>query len=285
MIIFISNLQHPFPGTAEPCIFPGSAGLRVNNHSLLPCERKSIIIDLAQPAGRARAVLARQAGARPCTRGALTLTFPLQWENKGETASCATWLGKIAKAHCRKATSATDSTFPSPKAKHLSENDGVCGVSGRGEQSSCAEGSQHIRPCSGVFQAGRKPCFQRSGCNRDRAHGTQRAAADHALPGGVRCCPLGDAGTKTTGLCISWGAPFENGISVQKALTLQQHKGSHTQCYHRPVLVLLGVLEKPLPTMPHLPREGELSYPPPPHGQGDSTREASTAKLSFSATA
>lgn len=209
-LFFISHLQHPFPGTAEPCLFPG---LRVNNHSLLPCGHKSIIIDLAQ----ARAALAQ------CTRGALTLTFPPRWGNKGETTSCATWLGKTNKSQYMKATTATESTFSSPEAKHWSGNDGIRGVSGRGEQSSCAEGSQHnhIHPC-GVFQAGRKPCFQRSSCNWDRA------AADHAVPRGVQCCPLGDAATKTTGLCVIWGAPLENGISVQKALIQHQYKGSHT---------------------------------------------------------
>lgn len=254
IFIFISHLQHPFPGTAEPCLFPG---LRVNNHSLLPCGHKSIIIDLAQ----VRAALAR------CTRGALTLTFPPRWGNKGETTSCATWLGKTNKSQYMKATTATESTFSSPEAKHWSGNDGIHGVSGRGEQSSCAEGSQHnhIHPC-GVFQAGRKPCFQRSGCNWDRA------AADHAVPRGVQCCPLGDAATKTTGLCVIWRAPPKMASWCRKPSYNINTTQPHTQCYHWPVLMFLGVLEKPLPTVLHLPRKEGLSYPPPPHEQGETAR-------------
>lgn len=268
IFIFISHLQHPFPGTAEPCLFPG---LRVNNHSLLPCGHKSIIINLAQ----ARAALAR------CTRGALTLTFPPRWGNKGETTSCATWLGKTNKSQYMKATTATESTFSSPEAKHWSGNDGIRGVSGRGEQSSCAEGSQHnhIHPC-GVFQAGRKPCFQRSSCNWDRA------AADHAVPRGVQCCPLGDAATKTTGLCVIWGAPLENGISVQKALTQHQyHTATHTvlplACPHAPGCFGKAPSNRAAPS-----QKGRAVLPTSsPRARGDSTREASTAKLGFPATA
>lgn len=66
------NFQNPFPDAKESSIFPGSAGLQVNNHSSPSSECKSIVIDLAS--------MGWQDSRCPCTeRGGAQLASVEAW--------------------------------------------------------------------------------------------------------------------------------------------------------------------------------------------------------------